>query len=269
MNASTCLRLGAVAALLLASSSALADPPAAVGMGNFRRAEVVQAARVSPATATVTGLTTANAHYAAAASLPSSARVLAVSGPTGKVTLVQAPLDKSQPVRVLKTAEANKLGLVTQNQARRLAEQNGGVLGASTKVKVAANGLAPGGYGYSFKQVSGVPFHPASYDQMDEPQETVTSLTRAVTFTGKGESATVLATRNQSPSIKLTPVVGPTNKAFVRSSATGALFFKEDNGLLMHINPSFKNNSWSFLASEYHLSPADVPAGYLRGAPKP
>jgi len=257
----TSARLGIAAALLLTLTAAPAFAGDPAGMGNFRRAEAIRAARVDPTKATVMGLATANNHLSAPAAQPATARVLVVGNhETGKVTLVSAPLDRSQPVKALTTKEANKLGLVTQSQARRQVERNGGELGAPGRVAVVDRGLTKHA-GYQFDQAVKAPFHPKVFDRQGSPQETVSAVVRTVTVNGKGESAGITDYTYRDARIKLDPVTGPTGKTFVRSSETGALFLKSPQGSTLYVDKNFKNDAW--LSREYKLVPADLPAGYL------
>jgi hypothetical protein len=176
-----------VAASSLLSSFAFAQGHggAPVGNGNFRRAEVLQKLNANPKTTYVMGIATANSRVAPA-NLPRDARILAVAMLSGKVHLMKAPLDKSKPVTRLSTREANEMGLVTQAQARKQAEHNGGKLGNEHHgVRVTALGLTPNGASYQFRQTSHVALPGPAMN------EVTTDIRRSVTLTGAGESAYV------------------------------------------------------------------------------
>src|SRR5262245_25261052 len=104
--------------LLLSSSVAFAATPK--GNGNFRRAEVMKAAGAKQGR--VMGLVTTHQ-----AKNFKSSRVLAVSS-GNKVTLVKAPTNKGQRVRVMTQREAHQMGLITQSEAAKLARSNGGLM---------------------------------------------------------------------------------------------------------------------------------------------
>lgn len=174
------------AALFGSAGSAEAANPAAspMGTGNFRRAEVLQAAgHVESSKAYVMGVATA-AKYTNAGRLPANARIMAVSH-EGRVQLVSAPLDKSQPVTRLTAAQANRMGLITQGQAKKLAERNGGVLGTEGKVRLTAAGLTPAGHSYQFKQTAPLDYTVKQWGE----KYVVTGVRRSVTLSGSGESA--------------------------------------------------------------------------------
>jgi len=250
------IHLAILASAFVAAPALAADP---VGTGNFRRAEAIQAAKVSPSKALVMGIAIANEHTSTTIKQPRDARVLAVSDQkSGKVVLVKAPIDKSEPVTVLTTKQANAMGLVTQRQAEKQARTNGGLYGTGT-VKVKPTGLAWDGYGYAFEQKTGLGFHPKNADEMDHPKEVVTAISRTITFSGKGESATPRDFKD-SPAIRLVNVLGPTGKMFVKSKETGGLFLKDQYGTYQYVRPLRDSNQFDWMG----LTPADIPAGYLK-----
>lgn len=183
-----------------------AAPKAPVGTGNFRRDEVVHAAGAKPQNVTVMGIATAGEH-AAKANVPASIRISAVSvnsGPDkGKVTLVKAPVDKSERVEKLTAAEAHSYGLVTQADARKAASQNGGIAGSDKKVVVKNDGLA--GNGYGFKQVAPGTLVVKEYGD----QYKASNITRSVSFTGKGESASFGTEQIKAPTPAPAPAPAP------------------------------------------------------------
>jgi len=174
----------AVASLMLLASTAFAAP---VGTGNFRRADAVKAARAQSQFTYVRGLAKMEPKLN-----PKSSRILFVrNGDTKKVSIVKAPVDKSQPVRVLTARQANKLGLLTQSQARQLASSNGGVYGSRSKVKLQDRGVTYNGKSYTFKQTSPMGWTIPLY-KYDGKQVygRVKSVDRSVPVTGQaGESA--------------------------------------------------------------------------------
>jgi hypothetical protein len=181
-NKLTLSLLAAVATTFLAGS-AFADPPKGpVGTGNFRRDEVVKAAGAKPSQAYVMGVAIADRHTSGQSNVPSNMRVMAVAD-KGKVTLVRAPTDKDKPVTKLTDREASRMNLITQKQAEKAAERNGGVVGSPGKVDVKRDGLA--GNSYQFKQTS-----PSTLTiKRDGEKQQASNITRTVTLTGSGESA--------------------------------------------------------------------------------
>jgi hypothetical protein len=181
----------AVASLLLASSAALAAPPKApVGNGNFRRADAIKAAGAKPTyTTRVVGAATANGRVTGL-NLPKGSRVLMVEHKLAngerKVDLVKAPLDKGAPVERLSAKSAHKMGLVTQAEARRMAEHNGGEMGSKGKVTVKADGIGARRGSYSFTQVK-----PAAVEaKMWGGKYRIENISRTVPVSGNpGESA--------------------------------------------------------------------------------
>ncbi len=108
-----------------------------------------------------------------------------------KVDLVRVPLDAKEPVEKLNTQEANARGLITQTQAKKLAETNGGLLGTKGKVSVKESGLATHRTSYSFDQTS-PKTETIKYYADNRPYE-FSAIKRAVTIQGqpdksKGES---------------------------------------------------------------------------------
>lgn len=174
-----------------------AAPKAPAGQGDFRRAEVVKAAGVKPENATVMGLSTASQNANQGAKIPKDIRIEAVEaykGPNaGKVTLVKAPVDKSEPVSKVTTREAHEMGLVTQKDAQAAASKNGGVVGSDKKVEVKADGL--GGNGYGFKQTAPSSIRIKEYGEKYD----ASNIRRTVTFTGSGESASFASKEVPAP----------------------------------------------------------------------
>ena len=110
--------------------------------GNFRRTDVLNAAGARAGTVSAYHQKTTK-----------DARIsLVESG--NKAILVKAPLDRSQPAKRLTTKQANRINLLTQAQARKLASNNGGILGSKKKVTVQATGVSASRFSYSFKQTS-------------------------------------------------------------------------------------------------------------------
>jgi hypothetical protein len=159
-----------------------------VGRGNFRRAEAIQAAGAKGQATHVRGIATMNPRLNL-----KSARILFVeSGDTKKVSIVKAPLDRSAPVKVLTIAQANKLGLVTQAQAREQASFNKGVFGTRGRVQVKDLGITWENQSYSFKQTAPLGFKIPLWKESNGNQVMgeVKSIYRTVPITGgRGESA--------------------------------------------------------------------------------
>ena len=114
-----------------------------------------------------------------------------MGGDSKKVTIVKAPVDKAQPVKVLTRAQANRLGLITQSQARQQASVNGGVYGGKGKVQVKDLGVTWRRQSYSFQQTSPLGFQIPLYKDSNGKQVMgkVKSIYRTVPITGVGESA--------------------------------------------------------------------------------
>ncbi len=135
---------------LVLSTSAFAATSAPKGNGNFRRAEAITAAGANAKTARVVGLSTAANHVEAGKNYK-NARTLLVAD-QGKVSLLKAPLDKSEPVTKLSTLQANRMGLKTQTQARKIAAASpGGELRGKGALKLTNAGLDETGGSYTFK----------------------------------------------------------------------------------------------------------------------
>jgi len=172
------------AALVFVASTAIAKP---LGTGNFRRAEALKAAGAKGESSRVRGLATIDRHLN-----PKSARILIVrDSATQKVKLVKAPVYKGAPVTVLTTKQANKLGLITQAQARQLAKVNGGVYGTLKRADLKDQGFTYDGKSYRFKQTAPLDYKIKLYTyQGKQVYGQVKSVTRTVPVTGQaGESA--------------------------------------------------------------------------------
>jgi len=152
---------------MLLSTSAFASQS-----GNFRRAEVLKAAGVK------TGFVTAFKSN-------KTNRISAVQNGT-KVTLVQAPLRRSAAVTKLTTAQVNRRDMLTQAQAKKLAETNGGLYGSKGRVTVKNAGLSASNYSYTFTQTS-----PKSVviPAWNNQKARITNITRTVTIGNKGGAA--------------------------------------------------------------------------------
>jgi hypothetical protein len=137
------------------SSAALAAPPSPPkGTGNFRRADGLDGVGAKNATtARVVGATSAD-RKATGLKMPKESRVLMVEHDGGKVDLVRAPLDKSAHVHQMGKAEANRMGLVTQAQAKEQATHNGGLLGQRGAVGLKNEGISSGRGSYEFRQTN-------------------------------------------------------------------------------------------------------------------
>jgi hypothetical protein len=183
---------------LALSSTAFAAAKVPAGNGNFRRAEVLEAAGADAKTAKVIGLATSNHRLVAEAKGPTDARVLFVQNGT-RVTMVKAPTDPSQRVTKLGAKEAGTYGLVTQAAARRLAEKTtGGVFGEHGRVTVVPAGMGAKRASYLFTQTS-----PATKElKYSWGTYTASDITRAVSVTGKGESVTAKQTSVITPVAK-------------------------------------------------------------------
>ena len=181
----------ALALSLFAAGSAFADPPRAgapVGTGNFRRAEVISASGAAATAAHQTWGFPQVRGISHAGQVPANVRVMAVTvigDPHAKVTLVRVPTDPSKPVTRLTAAQANKMGFVTQGQAKKIAEHaaSDGAFAAPSKIRVRADGVSDRGNSYSFSQTAPLNYPTKSGDA------TVRSVWRTVTFDGKSESA--------------------------------------------------------------------------------
>lgn len=172
------------AALVLVASTAFAKP---FGTGNFRRTEALQAAGAKGEYSHVRGLATIDPKLN-----PKSSRILVVrDSDTQKVKLVKAPVYKGAPVTVLTTKQANKMGLITQNQARELATRNGGVYGTRKNASLKASGFTSDGRSYRFEQKAPLEYKIKLYkSQGKQVYGRVKSVTRTVPVTGQaGESA--------------------------------------------------------------------------------
>lgn len=177
---------------IFCAATAFADPPRAgapVGTGNFRRAEVLSASGAAGLAGPGTWAFPQVRGISRVGQVPAGVRVMAVTvigDPRAKVTLVRVPTDPSQPVARLTTAQANKMGFVTQAQAKKIAEHaaSDGAFAAPGKIRVEANGVSNRGNSYSFTQTTPLGYATKSGDA------TVKSVWRTVTFDGKGESAT-------------------------------------------------------------------------------
>jgi hypothetical protein len=172
------------AALVFVASTAVAKP---VGMGNFRRAEALKAAGATGEYSHVRGLATIDHRMN-----PKSSRILIVrDSDSQKVKLVKAPVYKGAPVTVLTTKQANKLGLITQAQARQLAKVNGGVYGTFKRAELKDQGFTYDGKSYRFKQTAPLEYKiPLYTSQGKQVYGRVKSVTRTVPVTGQaGESA--------------------------------------------------------------------------------
>jgi hypothetical protein len=164
------------------------------GTGNFRRAAAIKAADAQHKYTTVRGLASM-----APRKNPTNARLLFVeNGATKKVTIVKAPINKSQKVKVLTTKEVNKLGLITQSQARALASKNDGTYGTRGRVNLKQRGITYDGVSYQFKQTSPLGWTIPLYKMSDGTQVKgrVKFVSRTVPVTGQqGESASGWAER--------------------------------------------------------------------------
>jgi hypothetical protein len=159
-----------------------------VGRGNFRRAEAIQAAGAKGQATHVRGLATMNPRL----NLKSSRILFVESGDSKKVSIVKAPLDRSEKVKVLTTAQANKLGFVTQAQAREQASYNKGVYGTRGRVLVKDLGITWENQSYAFKQTAPMGFNIPLWKDSNGKQVLgkVKSIYRTVPITGGvGESA--------------------------------------------------------------------------------
>lgn len=198
MRGTKSLFVGVLLAVFGLASIVWADP---IGTGNYRRREAFKAAfgKKMPGkysrwsqSCYAMGIDTVTYHsvkgHSVRRKLPADARILAVAnGQTGEVALVKAPVDKSRPVRVLTTREANSYGLITQTQAAREARKNLGQHGSRGRVKVKPNGLAPFGFSYAFKQTSDLKTRTGYGDRQH-----LVSVGRRVPITGQpGETAVV------------------------------------------------------------------------------
>jgi hypothetical protein len=177
MNKIVAIALG----LLFSTSAAFAAAPK--GTGNFRRSEAVKAAGANSKSARVIGLTTADNRVAGPNNYKSS-RILFVQDGS-KVTLIKAPVDGNKAVSKLTKAQANRLGLVTQTQAKQIASMTtGGVFGTNGKVKVVAAGMGAKRGSYLFKQVAPSSEIVKQYGSTYK----ASNIVRSVSVTGKGES---------------------------------------------------------------------------------
>jgi hypothetical protein len=171
--------------LVFACSTAFAATPK--GNGNFRRADAIRAAKANPKSAFVRGLA-----YMAPKLNKKTSRVLFVeNGSTKQVSIVKAPVNKDKPVKVLSTKQANRMGLITQSQAKKLATKNGGVYGTKGSVELKKVGITSGGISYQFNQTAPLGWNIKLYQsQGKQVYGKVKSVYRTVPVTGQqGESA--------------------------------------------------------------------------------
>lgn len=152
------------------------------GTGNFRRKEALRAAGAG-SSAFVTGLGAVKKEY--------QARFHMVVNKS-RVTLVEAPLDRTHPVRTLDNASAKARGLITQEMAQEYASSNGkrGAYGPPGAIEVKPVGKAYWGKSYSFYQVgSGKKVDTYVGPRWDWMERTVSPY---ATSKGKGAESAVL-----------------------------------------------------------------------------
>jgi len=120
--------------------------------------------------------------------MPSKTQDL-VKGPVLATRL--AALRRSPERTTLITAQANKLGLITQSQARELASKNGGVYGTYKRPTLKQSGFTYDGKSYRFEQKAPLEYKIKLYkSQGKQVYGRVKSVTRTVPVTGQaGESA--------------------------------------------------------------------------------
>jgi hypothetical protein len=173
--------------LVLSTSAFAASAPARGTNGNYRRAEALKAVGAKAQRANVRAANNA-VGFIKGATLPKNARILMVQHPVKgygmKVDLVKAPNDRSQKVEKLSAAQMKRMGLITQAEAQKRAERNGGVLGTKGAVKLTPTGYSERG-SYEFAQA-----RPASVTVKQwNNTYAVSSIRRTVTLTGTAESA--------------------------------------------------------------------------------
>jgi hypothetical protein len=174
-------KIFAIGSLFLASAAFADAPKAPAGTGNFRRAEVVKATGQKEQNVNVHGVAYVGAK---GKHVPSDTRVMMVDH-KGTIDLVKAPLDKSKPVTKMTQHEANKMGLYTQNQAKELASQNGGLFGSKGRVTVENAGIGARGNSYRFNQTKPDTQIVKAWGYTYQKGK----FTRTVTVTGSAESA--------------------------------------------------------------------------------
>jgi hypothetical protein len=176
----------------LVGGVASADP--AEHNGNFRRAEALRV--VGAQKGRSVGLENSGAGDVVKIAASQGNRILLVEHGK-KVDYVKAPLDKSKGVSKMSNKDVHDLGLLTQADAKKGAEYNGGKWSKSKPEKVRNVGLARSGDSFLFEQTKPLPvthknrgydFEKQKYSGWSST-ETAQGIERSVRIDGSGESA--------------------------------------------------------------------------------